>query len=174
MYNTARMIGMLIGILFGLLVALIIIRYINRNKKIATEYDEMQKKIRGEGYMYAFYTVMIYEALMCVLTTGIEIPAVPVVIHFFAIFIGVTVQACYCIWKGAYVGLNTNLKRYIVLMAIVSLFNLLTAYMSFREGELFADGKFQATTVNLLCGLMFALIGAVGLVKKLTDREDEA
>ena len=174
MYNTARMIGMLIGILFGLLVALILVRFFNRNKKLTTEYDEMQKKIRGEGYMYAFYTVMIFEVLMCILTTGIEIPAEPIVIHFFAIFIGVTVQACYCIWKGAFVGLNTNLKRYIILMAVVSLFNLFAAYMSYREGELFAGGKLQATTVNLLCGVMFALIGAVGLAKKFTDREDEA
>ena len=41
-------------------------------------------------------------------------------------------------------------------------------------GELFADGKFQAPAVNLLCGLMFAVIGIVGLVKKVTDREEEA
>ena len=51
---------------------------------------------------------------------------------------------------------------------------LLTAFMALRSGELFADGKFQAPAVNLLCGLMFAAIGAAALVKKVTDREEEA
>ncbi|MCR5812751.1 MAG: hypothetical protein K6G34_15510 [Lachnospiraceae bacterium] len=174
MYNSARMIGVTIGIIVGLIVAIFIIRYVNRNKKLTTEYDEMQKQIRGEGYKYAFYTVMILEAVLCVLTMGIVLPAEPYVVHFFAIFAGITVQACYCIWKGAYIGQNTNLKRYVILMAIVSVFNLYTAFMAWKTGDLFADGKFQAPAVNLLCGLMFAAIGIVGLVKKATDREEEA
>ena len=65
MYNSARMIGVTIGIIVGLIVAIFIIRYVNRNKKLTTEYDEMQKQIRGEGYKYAFYTVMILEAVLC-------------------------------------------------------------------------------------------------------------
>ena len=170
MYNSARMIGVTIGIIVGLIVALFIIRYV----KLTTEYDEMQKQIRGKGYKYAFYAVMILEAVLCVLTLGMVLPAEPYVVHFFAIFVGITVQACYCIWKGAYIGQNTNLQRYIILMAVVAVFNLFRAFMAWRAGELLADGKFQAPTVNLLCGLMFAAIGIVGLVKKVTDREEEA
>ena len=117
MYNSARMIGVTIGIIVGLIIAIFIIRYVNRNKKLTTEYDEMQKQIRGEGYKYAFYSVMILEAVLCVLTLGVVLPAEPYVVHFFAIFVGITVQACYCIWKGAYIGQNTNLQRYIILMA---------------------------------------------------------
>ena len=113
-----------------------IIRYVNRNKKLTTEYDEMQKQIRGEGYKYAFYAVLILEAVLCVLTMGIVLPAEPYVVHFFAIFVGITVQACYCIWRGAYIGQNTNLQRYVILMAIVSVFNLSSAFMAWRSGEL--------------------------------------
>ena len=46
MYNSARMIGVTIGIIVGLIVAIFIIRYVNRNRKLTTEYDEMQKLIR--------------------------------------------------------------------------------------------------------------------------------
>ena len=127
MYNEARMIGVAVGIAVGLLIVAFVLRFINRNKAMATEYDEMQKQIRGVGYRYAFFTVMIFEALLCILTLGMELPAEPYVIHFAAIFIGVTVQAAYCIWNDAYVGLNTNLGRYIVIMTIVSLFNLKNA-----------------------------------------------
>ena len=118
--------------------------------------------------------MLILEAVMLVLTMGMELPAEQYVIHFFVIFVGITVQASYCIWKGAYVGQNTNLPRYIILMAVVSVFNLFSAFMAWRSGELWADGKFQAPAVNLLCGLMFAVLGIVGLVKKVSDREEEA
>ena len=92
MYNSARMIGVTIGIIVGLIIAIFIIRYVNRNKKLTTEYDEMQKQIRGEGYKYAFYAVLILEAVLCVLTLGVVLPAEPYVVHFFAIFVGITVQ----------------------------------------------------------------------------------
>ena len=135
MYNSARMIGVTIGIIVGLIIAIFIIRYVNRNKKLTTEYDEMQKQIRGEGYKYAFYSVMILEAVLCVLTLGVVLPAEPYVVHFFAIFVGITVQACYCIWKGAYIGQNTNLQRYIILMAVVSVLNFSSAFMAWRAGR---------------------------------------
>jgi len=174
MYNSARMIGVTIGIIVGLIIAIFIIRYVNRNKKLTTEYDEMQKQIRGEGYKYAFYTVIILEAILCVLTLGMVLPAEPYVVHFFAIFVGITVQACYCIWKGAYIGQNTNLPRYIIIMAVASVINLAGAFMAWKSGELFVDGKFQSPAINLLCGLMFAVLGIVGLAKKASDREEEA
>ena len=68
MYNSARMIGVTIGIIVGLILTIFVIRYVNRNKKLTTKYDEMQKQIRGEGYKYAFYAVLILEAVLCVLT----------------------------------------------------------------------------------------------------------
>ena len=59
-------------------------------------------------------------------------------------------------------------------MTVVSVFNLFSAFMAWRSGELLTDGKFQAPAVNLLCGLMFAVLGVVGIVKKVSDREEEA
>lgn len=174
MKNIGIMSGVVVGILVGLVMFIVVMRFVNRDKGIHAEYDEMQKQIRGVGYQYAFYTVLIFEALMVVLSMGVEIPAESYVVHFFAIFLGVTVQASYCIWNDAYVGLNTNLRRYVILMAFVSVFNLGVAFMAWREGTLFADGKFQSQTINLLCGLMFAVIGCVGLAKMIAGREEEA
>lgn len=174
MVNSSLMFGAMVGVVIGLIIVVFVIKYINRNKRMTTEYDEMQKLIRGEGYKYAFYAVLILEAVLCVLTMGMEIPAEPYVLHFLTIFVGVTVQASYCIWKGAYIGLNTNLNRYIIIIALASAINFASAFMALRSGELFVDGKFQAPAINLLCGLMFVVIGAVGLAKKLSDREEEA
>ena len=168
MYNTGRIMGVASGVLIGLVIAVIMLRFVNKNKKMTAEYDEMQKLVRGRGYMYAFYTVLIFEALMCVLSMGVELPAEQSVIHFVAIIVGVTLHACYCIWH------NMNLKRYVIIMAVVSVFNLWVAFTAWREGELFSDGMFRAQTINLLCGLMFAVIGVVGLVKMIIGREEDA
>ena len=172
-FNTARMTGLAGGIIVGLLLVVVIMKLINKNKKMKTEYDEMQKIIRNKGYCYAFYAVMIYEAIMCVLTTGMELPAHPIVIHFGACFIGVIVQASYCIWNDAYVGLNTNLGRFLVFAVLISLFNLFIFLMAWKHGEAVSDGILQPITVNLLCGLMFAILGIVALVKKLSTHEVE-
>lgn len=171
MYNDARILGAVVGAIVALVIVIIIRKFI-LNKEMTTQYDEMQKQIRGEAYKYAFFAMIIFEALVVILTLGVEIPAEPYVIHFFAMVVGITVQASYSIWKGAYVGLNMNLKRYVILITIIALFNLFTAFMDWRDGDLITDGKFQAPTINLLCGLMFAVIGVVGLVKRLTDREE--
>ena len=76
MYNLGRILGVVSGVLIGLVIAVIVLRFVNKNKKMTAEYDEMQKLVRGRGYMYSFYTVLIYEALMCVLSMGVELPAV--------------------------------------------------------------------------------------------------
>ncbi|MBQ9157576.1 MAG: hypothetical protein IJ137_12465 [Eubacterium sp.] len=168
-----RSLGIFTGVLAGLILALVIARIINKDHQFKTEYDEMQKRIRGDGYKYGFYTMVICEALLLAFSDGNKLPAEAPVIHFFVIWLGILVQIAYCIWKGAYVGLNTNPTRYIIILGIVSVFNFAVSYMAWKDGQLFADGKWQIQTVNLLCGLLFALIGLISLVRKLTDREVE-
>ncbi len=173
MYNEGRMLGVIIGIMVGIVIVMLVLRTINRDKKMKTDYDEMQKQIRGTGYKYAFYTVLIYEAMLLVVSMAVELPAEACVIHFSSIFLGVTVQVCYCIMKDAYIGLNTNVKRYVIIMGVVSLFNLWTAGMTWKNGEMIFDGKLQAPFINFLCGLMFVFIGAAAVVKYLADLKGE-
>ena len=173
-YELGRSVGLAIGVLVGLLLAVILLRYMNRDHKVRTEYDEMQKSIRNQGAAYAFYTVLIFEALLSLLPSFLQIPAVPIVIHFLPIFVGITVHACYCIWKKAYVGLNTNMKRYLIVAVVASLINFLSFFMAWKNHSLIVDGVLQAPFVNLLCALLFAILGIVGLLRKAADsRESE-
>lgn len=172
-YRFGRSLALTCGVLIGLVIALILVRYMNRNHKLRTDYDEMQKKVRNQGYMYAFYTVIIFEGLMSLITSFVDIPAEPIVIHFTPIFLGVLVQACYCIWKGAYVGLNTNLKRYIIVAAVATIINLLAFVMACKNGDLVVNGVLQATFINFLCAVMFAVLGVTALLRKAIDREVE-
>lgn len=172
-YQLGRSIGLAVGLLVGLLVAFILMRYMNRDHKVRTEYDEMQKAIRNQGYMYAFYTIIILEALMFLIPSFVRIPAEPIVIHFLPIFFGITVQASYCIWNKAYVGLNTNMKRYLIVAVIASAINFLSFFMAWKNKGLIVDGVLQAPFVNLLCALMFAILGIVGLLRKAADSREK-
>lgn len=172
-YNNGRSIGMVVGVIVGLVLAVILIRYMNKDHRMRTEYDEMQKQIRNQGYKYAFYTVIILEALLCLVSGFIKIPAEPIVIYFAPIALGITVQASYSIWKGAYVGLNTNIRRYFLVAIIATAINLLAVIMAWSSGSLLVGGVLQAPAVNLLCALMFAVLGVVALLHKAADREAE-
>ncbi|MCR5575651.1 MAG: hypothetical protein K6F56_01435 [Oscillospiraceae bacterium] len=173
-YQTGRAFGILTGIIIGLVLVAVLLRYMNTDHKMKTQYDEMQQIIRNRGYKYGFITVLIVEALLCVVTTAFTIPAEPIVIHFLPIFLGVVVQSSYSIWNGAEVGLNTNMKRYIVFAVIASLINFLAFFMAWRTGSLVEDGTLQAPFINLLCALMFGILGVVGLVRKAAKPEEEA
>ena len=172
-FELGRSVGLAVGVLVGLVIAVILLRYMNKDRKVRTEYDEMQKAIRNQGYMYGFYTILIFEAILCLVPSFVRIPAEPIIVHFLPIFLGITVQASYCIWKDAYVGLNTNLNRYLAVAVIASLINFLSFFMAWKSGSLVIDGILQAPFVNLLCALMFAILGIVGLLRKSTEREAE-
>ena len=171
-YELGRSVGLVVGVVVGLIIAWILLRYMNRDHKAKTEYDEMQKNIRNRGYMYGFYTVIIFEALLALIPSFVRISAEPIVVHFLPIFFGITVHASYCIWKDAYIGLNTNMKRYLIVAIIASLINFLSFFLAWKGNGLIVDGVLQAPFVNLLCALMFAIIGIVGLLRKTADRRE--
>ena len=169
-YELGRSVGLAVGVAVGLVFALLVMRYMNKDHKVKTEYDEMQKAIRNIGYKYAFYTVIIFEALLCLIPASVKIPAEPILIHFMPIFLGIVVQCGYCIWKGAYVGLNTNMKRYLIFAVVISLINFLSFFAAWKNDALIVDGVLQTPFVNLLCAVMFAVLGVIGLLRRSADR----
>ena len=168
-----RAAGMAVGMGVGILIAIILIKFFNRNKSLTTQYDERQKMIRGEAYKYAFYTLVIYEGILCVILTGRSLPVDPFVLHFGGIALGVAVQAGYSIWNGAYIGQNTNIRRFIITMILISVFNLVIGIMSWRDGFMIVDGVLQSTSVNLMFAVLFGILGIVGLIRKMVPVEDD-
>ena len=84
-----RSAGLAAGILVGLFIAFVIIRFANSNKKYKTEYDERQIKVRGDAYRFAFYTMMICEAIAALIEMAeIPLPFESYNLHFGNIFIG--------------------------------------------------------------------------------------
>ena len=46
--------GFAVGITVGVILVMVLLKMSNTDKKIKTEYDERQERIRGKAYKYAF------------------------------------------------------------------------------------------------------------------------
>ena len=167
--NLFKSAGLTIGILIGLIIAVALILVANNNRKIRSEYDERQLKVRGDAYRYAFYSVLVYEVIVFILEFGeFSLPFEGYVTHFAGIIIGVLVLSGYCIWKDAYWGLNNNRKRYGIILVVAALLNALPVFFGLKG----ADG-FDFPYVNLLTCIMLLAVGVELLIKHILDQRAE-
>ena len=171
MTSTASMIGLAIGITVGLIICIFVFRYMNKDKKMATKYDEMQEIVRGRAYKYSFWVLLILIAILaCLEVGGIELPMEKLVLYFILIFISVLVQTGYCIWNDAYIGINTNVRRFVIVAVVISIINLFSAFAAFKTGNMMVDGKLQTPFVNFLCAVLFLIIGIEVFIKYASDK----
>ena len=166
----AKMMIIAIGVIVGLVISIFVLKSINKDGKVKSEYDEMQKLARGKAYQYGFWTMVACEVLLCVLTSGdLCLPFDGYSLHFTVIIIGVLVQVSFCIWNDAYVGLNNSKSRLAVVSIIVALINFVFAGLHIAHGTMLVDNELQFPFINLLVGLMFIVIGLELLIKKVAD-----
>ena len=171
--NIPRMLGMLTGIAVGLIIALVIFRFVNRDGKVKTTYDEMQEVYRGRGFRIGFYTLLIYLALLMVLDMGgITLPMEGSVLYFSGIFLGLAVDIIYCMIHGAYFGINNNARKYVIVMMFPTLINLAVGIGAFLSGSMFADGRLQTPFINLLCGILFLIVVIFMAFPKRAEAEE--
>ena len=164
--NIYKSAGLTIGIVVGLILAIALILIANNNRKVRSQYDERQQKVRGDAYRYAFYSLVIYEVIMFILGYGeFSLPVPGYVLHFAGVLIACLVLSGYCIWKDAYWGLNNNRRRYGIILIIGGLLNVIpvVAELTARTGDAFPY-------VNLLVCIMLTVVGMELLLKHLIDR----
>lgn len=166
--------GLIMGLLAGVMITLALLRYINKNRRLRTEYDEMQKIARGEAYMYGFYTLLASEAILGIAKCFGPLPMEPIAEHFLVILIGVTVQAGYSILHDAYIGLNTETNRFKVTMIAIGLFNLFIAVLAWAQGRMIKNGILQAPFVNFMVFVMVVILAVIGFVKKNRGETEDA
>ena len=167
--NIYKAAGLAVGILVGLIIAAVLIVIANKNRKFKTEYDERQLKVRGDAYRYAFYTVVIWEAVLLILAIGeFSFPVSAYILHYAGILAGVLVLSGYCIWKDAYWGLNNNRKRYGIILVVAGLLNAIPLL-----GGLSHSDSFDFPYVNLMVCIMLLVVGLELLLKHMLDRREE-
>lgn len=172
--GTDRLAGLLTGFAIGCVLIAFLLKFANRNHRMKTEYDERQQVLRGRGYMYAFYTMLMYEVLMVGIKVGeISLPIPDYILHFAGLITGCVVLAGYCIWNDVYWGLNNNYKRYGIVFALLAVFNAFPVIGALTSGELVVDGMLNLPFLNLLVLVMMLILGIMMLVKRTTDKGAE-
>jgi hypothetical protein len=165
--NILKSAGLAVGIAVGLIVAVALILIANNNRKFKSQYDERQLKVRGDAYRYGFYTVLVWEAILFVLSYGeFTYPVPEHVLHFAGIILGILVLSGYSIWKDAYWGLNNNRRRYGVILVAAGLLNALPLIGALRGGDV--------SYVNLMVCVMLLVVGVELLVKHVLDKRRES
>lgn len=171
--NPYYALGVLVGVLVELLLVVVFMKAINRDGKIKTEYDERQKEARGKGYMYGFWAIIIANALLFTFSNSFDMTVLGSTVYFMPILVGMIVQVTYCIFKDAYIGLNNNMTRFVIIMSIVTVFNLFVGVKAYLDGELIKQGTVSSAFVNVLCGGIFLILTIELGIKKILDSRAE-
>lgn len=139
-------------------------------------FDEMQLKIRAEGYRIGFFVTLIGLFIMTLLTELTDIfgkMIAPSVSMWIAGFAGLTVFVVYCIFKDAFYSIGQNRKSYMILCVCIILANGIGAVGQLKERELSGDGLFTFSSCsNLICAACFLIILVSLFIKEAVSRKE--
>ncbi len=173
-----RMIGIVLGITVGILLTIVIIGITHKTKdgKMGKcEYDERQEALRGKSFKVGFYATLTYVVILLAINAiGIELPVERPVIYFSIIFVGILAMVSHSLWTGAYWGINSDRRRFIIIELFVSLVNFVVPVRFMLDGSFITNGKIGASAINLLCGILFLCIFIQDAIKNaISSKEDD-
>ena len=145
----------------------------NNDKKVKTKYDERQRIARGKSFTYGFYAMMIANLLFMFAHLFGLADFLGSYGYFTAIIIGILVEMTYAIFKDAYMGLNTNPRKYMIFMACISGINIISTVIGIANSEMIQDGVLQTPYLNLLCSILFTVLVADLGIKHLLDKKEK-
>lgn len=165
-----------IGIVFVIcfILIIILIKSTKKDGSIKCKYDERQDLVRGRGFKYAFFTLLIYNLVipMCGICE-IEFPADSYALFMIGAIIGLLVYVIYAIWNEAYFSLNENPKKVMIAFAFIGLVNLGFGIMRMVEGKFLTNGKLTFDSINFLLGIVFVLIFITLAAKQIVNKREE-
>lgn len=165
--------GAVTGVVIGLVIAAILLRLVKKNKKEKFTYDERQKAIRGEGYKYAFFTLVIYNVAYGILDMAIVKPwAENMTGMMIGVCLAVLVHVVYSIWHGSYFSMNEEPKKVLILFGVISIINVIIAVGQGLNGKLIQDGMLTNSCANLVVAIMFGFI-MIALAVKWASMKNE-
>lgn len=167
------------GLAFGIVTALIIFALVWKFSKkcLKGKFDERQELVRGRGYKYAFFTILILLTLDLLIESFGAFETLPVtrtLAAFIIILAGVMVYALYCIKNDSYFGVGTDARTYRAVMWVVIVCNIISGITGLRDGAM-VDGKLAfGPCASLLFCVAFAIILIALTVKQRNMDKEEA
>lgn len=173
--SAGMILGVGAGILIGVLVIMVMLKITKTDGKMKCEYDERQAALRGNGYRYGFFTILICNIVYGLLWMSLSsLPIDTGAAMILSGLVGVGVQVTYCIWHDCYFSLNEQRTRVMIAFVIIGGINTVLGVHNLLSGSAIENGVLNFHCVNLFCGLLFVEIFVVLLLKHLCgDRERE-
>ncbi|MCD8335323.1 MAG: hypothetical protein LUC35_08325 [Clostridiales bacterium] len=164
--NLFHVLGFVASLAVTLLLVLLVRRLWLGTWRVRSEYDERQKAAQGTAYRNAFWTVVGYLLLGWVLNL-FDVPVSTSPLFLFAgVVLGILVYVVSCIVLDAYMGLNDDPRRWVVVTAVLAAVNLVCALCNAHNSAVW--------TANLLCGLLLvAVLIAFGVRALLRPNREE-
>lgn len=164
-------IALALGLGAGLVVSVFIVALLFRVKVLDMRFDERQERARGVAFRYGFYTLAA-----CLLAYGFS----DLVCHWcdalvgcvLCLFAGIAVLAVTAIRRDAYLGLYERPRRIMVLFAVIAAVNLAIGVLHLLEGGVVVNGILTFRVVNLLAGVLAAVILAAYALRCLEQQEN--
>ena len=165
-------IALALGLCAGLVVSIFLVALLFRVKVLDMHFDERQERARGVAFRYGFYTMTV-----CLLAYGFS----DLVYHWcdalvgcvLCVFAGIAVLAVTAIRHDAYLGLYERPRQIMVLFAVVAIVNLSIGVIHLLDGGTVVNGVLTFRVVNLLAGILAAVILAAYTLRCLYQQETE-
>ena len=142
------------------------------SKKSKEEYDERQLAVRGRGYAYAYFTVMILSILHVFTKDTLSLPVSNDLISVIILFISGIVLNTYIVFNDAYGSYKrNNYKKHLITYIIIFLLNAYYLIRSVSDHTLFKDGVLQFREgINLIVAVAFIILTLNLVIKLMIDR----
>lgn len=171
-------IGFIIGLtlVFAItaLITILIMKLTKTDGAVKCKYDERQELVRGRGFKYAFFTIMIYNfAVAYIQVCSVNLPADSSALLMIGAILGLLVYVIYAIWNEAYFSLNENPKKVMIILSFIGLMNLVIGIVQMIEGRFLENGVLTYTSMNFILGVVFVIIFIVITAKQICNKREE-
>lgn len=176
--SLAYMLGFMVGVGIVLVVSciaiLILMKVTKKDGNLKCKYDERQDLIRGRGFKYAFFTLLIYNMVIPMLKIcDVELPADSTALFMIGAVAAMLVYVIYAIWNEAYFSLNENPKAIMIAFALIGIINLTLGIIRMVDGTFLTDGKLTFNSINFMLGIVFVIIFITLAAKQICNKREE-
>ncbi len=171
--NGNKIIILSVFVVVFVIFAIVFGKGMHKDGNVKPRYDERQAAIRGRGYMFAFYSIIIAMCLIPMLLPDTAIAFLGDTIYLIPLFVGLPIHIMYCVWNNAYIELNLNYKSWVCYMLFVGVFNIGLGIWAISSGRMIVDGVLQVNIANLYLGILLFIIVIEILIKNAIDGREE-
>lgn len=174
-YTMEHSIAYMAGVVVGILVVAVAMYFFGRHAHTdgarKPKFDERQELVRGRGYKYAFFTLLVYLVVYGMIGYSWFAPLAGA---FLGIVIGIAVYAGYTIWHDAYFALNEKRRMYIILFAVITVINGAAGISNILQGRIVENGIITGGgSINLMCAVLCMVVLVMLLIKEIASHREE-